>query len=172
MKKSYTLRLYPDSMLRKKALSVRNMDETVRELINGMTEIMYSHGGIGLAAPQVGVLQRVIVADVGDGLICMANPRIIDKNGEEELVEGCLSLPEIQINILRKQTIFVRGIDRNGKEIERDRTGLIARVIQHEIDHLNGVLIIDYASIIEKLQLGTTLTKLKETYKTHKSIKF
>jgi peptide deformylase len=172
MKKSYTLRLYPDSMLRKKALSVRNMDETVRELINGMTEIMYSHGGIGLAAPQVGVLQRVIVADVGDGLICMANPRIIDQDGDEELVEGCLSLPEIQVNILRKHTIFVRGIDRDGKEIERDLNGLTARVIQHEIDHLNGILIIDYASIVEKLQMGTALTKLNEIKKTHNTTLF
>jgi peptide deformylase len=172
MKKSYTLRLYPDSMLRKKSLPVKNMDESIRDLINGMTAIMYSFGGIGLAAPQVGILKHVIIADVGDGLICLTNPRIIDQNGDEELVEGCLSLPDIQINILRRKSIFVRGIDHEGKEVELDLNGLTARVIQHEIDHLSGILIIDYASIIEKIQWGAALTKLKETHTTHNITKF
>ncbi len=150
IKKPYKLRLYPDSVLRKEANPVKNVDGSVVELLNGMAEIMYSYNGIGLAAPQVGVLKQLVIADIGDGLISLLNPEIIEREGEDKMIEGCLSLPETQVNISRNQSVLVRGIDRNGNESERELIGLKARVIQHEIDHLHGVLIIDYGPNIGK----------------------
>lgn len=144
MKKPYKLRLYPDSILRKETSPVKNVDDSIHELFNGMADIMYKYQGIGLAAPQVGVLKQIIIADIGDGLISLVNPEIIERYGEDHMTEGCLSLPETLVTISRNQTIRVRGIDRNGNETERELIGLKARVIQHEIDHLKGVLIIDY----------------------------
>lgn len=115
---------------------------------------MYSHQGIGLAAPQVGILKKVVIVDIGEGLISMINPEILTGLGEDFMEEGCLSLPDTGINIKRKQSIFVRYIDRNEKEKECELNGLTARVIQHEIDHLNGVLIIDYAPLVDRSKLN------------------
>jgi len=162
---NYNLRLYPDSVLREKALPVNDVDGDISELIAGIAEIMYSYQGIGLAAPQVGVLKRVITADIGDGLLSMANPEILQKEDEDRLEEGCLSLPDIQVEIERKKMISVRGISQEGKEITYELTGLMARVIQHEIDHLNGILITDYAPLAEKFLFQKKLTELKRAYK-------
>jgi peptide deformylase len=164
---SYNLRLYPDSVLREKALPVDNVDGDISKLIDGMAEIMYSYQGIGLAAPQVGILKRVIIADIGDGLLSIANPNpeILQKEDEDKLEEGCLSLPDIQVEIERKKKISVKGISQEGKEITLELNGLMARVIQHEIDHLNGILIIDYVPLAEKFLLHKKLTKLKKGHK-------
>ena len=162
---NYNLRLYPDSVLREKALPVDDMGGDISELIDGMAEIMYSYQGIGLAAPQVGVLKRVIIADIGDGLLSMVNPEILEKGDEDRLEEGCLSLPNIQVEIERKKMISVRGISQEGKEITLELNGLMARVIQHEIDHLNGILIIDYVPLAEKFLLHKKLTELKKGHK-------
>jgi peptide deformylase len=105
---------------------------------------MADHNAIGLAATQVGIMKRVLVADIGSGMLALANPEIWFRRGEELLYEGCLSVPNTQVDVLRPRAIVVRGLDANGNEIERDVQGLMARVIQHEIDHLNGVLIIDH----------------------------
>jgi peptide deformylase len=113
---------------------------------------MYRYRGIGLAAPQLGILERVVIADIGEGLISMINPEIITGFGENFLNEGCLSLPEIVVNIKRQESIFVRYLDKNEKESEHELTGLAARVIQHELDHLDGVLIIDYESVLGSLK--------------------
>lgn len=150
MSKDFQLKFYPDSVLRKHSKPAADMNSTIRNLIDGMTKIMYRNTGIGLAAPQVGVLKRVIIADIGDGLISLANPVILQHDGQDQLEEGCLSLPNIQVNINRNQSILVHGIDLQGKETDLEFNGLMARVIQHEIDHLNGVLIIDHASTVEK----------------------
>jgi peptide deformylase len=115
---------------------------------------MYSRKGIGLAAPQVGTLCRVIIADIGEGLISMINPEILTGFGEDYLEEGCLSLPETTVNVKRQQSVFVRFIDKNEKEKESELDGLTARVVQHEIDHLNGMLIIDHASFSERIKLN------------------
>jgi len=119
---------------------------------------MYSHKGIGLAASQVGTLERVIIADIGEGLISMINPEILTGFGEDYMEEGCLSLPDTVVNVKRQQSVFVRYLDKNEKEKESELDGLKARVIQHEIDHLNGVLIIDYAALSERLNV---ISKLK-----------
>ena len=162
---SHNIKLYPDSVLREKALPVDDMGGDISELIDGMAEIMYSYQGIGLAAPQVGVLKRVIIADIEDGLLSMVNPEILEKGDEDRLEEGCLSLPNIQVEIERKKMISVRGISQEGKEITLELNGLMARVIQHEIDHLNGILIIDYVPLAEKFLLHKKLTELKKGYK-------
>jgi peptide deformylase len=162
METRFQLKLYPDAVLRKKSLPINEVDGAVRDLMEGMAGIMYTYNGVGLAAPQVGMLQRIIIADIGEGLIALANPEILQKEGEDRLEEGCLSLPEIQVNIARSQSIFVRGINPEGKETQHELSGLMARVIQHEIDHLNGVLIIDYASTAEKILLRKKLKELRK----------
>jgi peptide deformylase len=116
--------------------------------MKAMTRLMRGLKGIGLAAPQVGIAQRVIIADIGEELLVLANPEICAPEGEDRLREGCLSLPNIQVDVRRAQSILVRGIGHDGKELERELRGLAARVIQHEIDHLNGVLIIDHGPAI------------------------
>ena len=162
---NYKLKLYPDSVLREKALPGNDVDGDISELIDGMAEIMYSYQGIGLAAPQVGVLKRVIIADIGDGLLSMVNPEILEKEDEDKLEEGCLSLPDIQVEIERNKIISVSGISQEEREITLELNGLMARVIQHEIDHLNGILIIDYATLTEKFVLREKLTELKRVHK-------
>jgi len=152
--KKYELKFYPDPVLRKISSPVGKVDNTIRHLIKKMSKIMYSRKGIGLAAPQVGTLERVIIADAGEGLLSMINPEILTGFGEDFKEEGCLSLPDIVVNVGRKQSIFVRYLDKNENEKECELNGLTARVVQHEIDHLNGVLIIDYALVIERLKLN------------------
>jgi len=143
------LRLYPDPTLRRKALPVTDVDGKVRSLMKTMAKVMYTCQGIGMAAPQLGVLCRVIVADVGDGLLSLANPELLSREGEDHFPEGCLSIPGITVNVRRETVIVVRGIDTAGKECERVITGLAARVVQHEIDHLNGVLILDHGPAVD-----------------------
>lgn len=138
------LREYPDPILRRTALPVMDLCKSVRALLRGMARIMYNHEGIGLAAPQIGVMRRLIVADIGEGLLTLINPEILDRRGEVSLLEGCLSLPNVGVKVTRNELIVVRSIDTAGKEVTQDLGGLMARVIQHEIDHLNGVLILDY----------------------------
>jgi len=161
MTKNYKLRLYPSYILRQKAALVDDVTGDVRRLIYGMEQIMRSYNGIGLAAPQVGVLQRVIIADIGEGLLAMANPEIIQQEGQDRLIEGCLSLPDIHVEIERNMSILVKGISAVGQEMRLELSGLMARVIQHEIDHLNGRLIIDYASPTEKVLHRKKLKNLK-----------
>jgi peptide deformylase len=162
MNKNLSLKLYPDNILRKKATPILNIDGNIDKIIKGMSETMYFHKGIGLAAPQVGVLKQIIIADIGEGLFTLINPKIIEKDGQDRLEEGCLSLPDIQVEIARNYTTLVRGIDSKGKEVELELNGLISRVVQHEIDHLNGVLIIDYVSVVEKFLLTKKLEEMKQ----------
>lgn len=150
--KKYDLKFYPDLVLRRISLPVTDVNNRIRHLIKRMSKIMYRYRGIGLAAPQLGILERVVIADIGEGLISMINPEIITGFGENFLNEGCLSLPEIVVNIKRQESIFVRYLDKNEKESEHELTGLAARVIQHELDHLDGVLIIDYESVLGSLK--------------------
>ncbi len=161
----YNLVLYPDVVLRQQAQPVADVTGDVNELIRAMTDIMYRYNGIGLAAPQVGYLQRVILADIGEGLLTLVNPEILQSAGQAFKEEGCLSLPEIQVPVKRKETVLVRGIDAQGKERQLELSGLMARVVQHEIDHLNGKLIIDYASIADKYKIKDQLEKLEKLYK-------
>ncbi len=137
------LRYKGDSLLRKKSREVKKIDSRVITLINDMVETMYKEEGIGLAAPQVGVLKRVAVIDLGDNLIKMINPQIIEKKGEEIDIEGCLSIPGESGKVKRPKKIKVKYLDIDGNEKVLKATGLLARAFCHEIDHLEGVLFID-----------------------------
>ena len=144
MTNKYQLKIYPDAVLRQQAHAVANVDGRIDGLVTAMQDIMYMYRGIGLAAPQVGVLERIIIADIGEGLLSVLNPIIIQQEGQDSLIEGCLSLPDVAVDIQRHQDITLTGVNIEGEEIKMDIKGLLARVVQHEIDHLNGKLIIDY----------------------------
>jgi peptide deformylase len=157
------IRTFPDPVLRQKAEPVETIDDSMRELADKMLEVMYQDEGVGLAATQVGITKRLIVLDSGEGPMICFNPEIIKKGDElETMEEGCLSLPEIRVNTNRPKSIRLKAIDEQGKPIEIQVEGLIARVVQHEIDHLNGVLIIDYASSIQLTMLKSKLKKMKK----------
>ncbi len=136
--------LYPqDNVLRKKSKPIKEFDQHLSLLLNDMTETMYQANGVGLAAPQVGVLLRVAVIDIGTGLIKLINPEIIDIEGEQQEEEGCLSIPGYQGMVKRPFRVKVKAYDENGEEFEMKGTGLLARAFCHEIDHLDGILFID-----------------------------
>ena len=146
---------YPEDVLKKKALVVDMAEKGLQRLIDDMIETMYASAGIGLAAPQVGVRKRVIVVDVGpreDGhpLVAVINPEIVLAEGLIESEEGCLSVPDYIAHVKRAERIVVRGLDREGNPIEIEAIGLLARAFQHEIDHLDGVLILDRISAIKR----------------------
>ncbi len=150
---------YPIPLLRKSCRPVELIDDDERKFLNDMLETMYLGQGVGLAAPQVGILKRVIVLDVGDGPIQLVNPIVVSREGREEGQEGCLSLPDVLIKVTRASKIVYKGLDRNGKIVESEAEGLLARAIQHEIDHLDGRLIIDYVNPIKRFFLKRKLIK-------------
>ncbi|MGG1880418.1 peptide deformylase [Paenibacillus cisolokensis] len=137
----------PDEVLHKRAKEVTKITPNVQKLLDDMADTMYDADGVGLAAPQVGILKRLIVVDAGDenGLIKMINPEIIESEGEQFGPEGCLSIPGWNGDVRRAEKVTVKGLDREGNEIVITGTGLLARAFQHEIDHLNGVLFTDIA---------------------------
>ena len=138
------LRYEGDEILRKKSRKVPLVDDRIRMLMEDMVETMYKYDGVGLAAPQVGILKRVIVIDVEDGKVYkMANPNIINESGEQSAQEGCLSVPEKKGIVSRPMKVIVEYTDENNETVKLEAEGLLARAICHEIDHLNGVLFID-----------------------------
>jgi peptide deformylase len=153
---------FPDPRLRDKALPVNNVDEDVRRLVDDMLETMYAAPGIGLAATQVGVAKRVIVIDISEGKDqpqCLINPQIVHKDGEEEMEEGCLSVPGFFELVTRAEHILVRALDRHGEAFELETSGLLAVCIQHEIDHLEGKLFVDYISSLKRQRIRRKLEK-------------
>ncbi|MBE3580771.1 MAG: peptide deformylase [Thermoanaerobacteraceae bacterium] len=134
-----------EPVLREKAQPVTKITPNLLRLIDNMAETMYFAPGVGLAAPQIGVSKRVIVVDVGDGLVELINPEIIAAEGTEVGIEGCLSVPGVQGEVPRAARVVVRGLDRYGRGREYNARGLFARALQHEIDHLDGILFIDRA---------------------------
>lgn len=155
------IRLYGDPCLRKKSVPVKEAGSVERILIQAMIETMLKNKGVGLAAPQVGINQRIFVADIGEGPIAVINPKIVKKTGAMTMQEGCLSIPGVTVAVKRAKSIMVKYIDENNREIERRFDDLLARVILHETDHLDGKLIVDYASLSEKRKLKE---KLKDLY--------
>ena len=137
-------------VLRKETVPVTQFDESLRTLINDMFDTMYAAEGIGLAAPQVGRLERVAVLDVGDQPLVIVNPEIVKAEGSAKGEEGCLSIPEIYADVERPAHVVVSALDRDGKPFSIDATELLARCVQHEIDHLHGKLFIDYLSVLKR----------------------
>ena len=149
------IRKYPDDVLKKKALPVEKVDKTLQRLIDNMIETMYAAPGIGLAAPQVGVSKRLLVIDISSKeekipLVVLINPEITEADGLVDSEEGCLSLPDYTTVVKRADRVIVKGLDREGNPVEMECTELLARAIQHEIDHLDGVLLIDRISAIKR----------------------
>lgn len=139
-----------DPVLRKIAAPVKEVNDNIKRLMANMAETMYYSHGVGLAAPQVGISKRVIVVDIGEGLFKLANPEIIASEGTQDGPEGCLSVPQVYGNVKRHYKIKVSALNENGEQIEIDAEGYLARALQHEIDHLNGILFIDKATDLEK----------------------
>ncbi len=150
---------YPDPVLRKKSESVEEVSKEIKQLVEDMTETMYEARGVGLAAVQIGILKRVIVISVGEGLTALINPEIVESEGEDRMEEGCLCLPGVLIEIDRKEKVKVKGLNEKGEAVVIDAEGLMARALQHEIDHLSGVLIVDKVSAIKRKLLTSNLKK-------------
>lgn len=148
------IRKNPDPILRTKAKKVAAVDVSVQRLIDDMIETLSASSGVGLAANQVGVPLRVAVIRIPEEeeVMVLINPEIIEKIGERIVVEGCLSLPGYQAEITRAESVKVKARDRNGKLIRKKCTELLAQAMEHEIDHLNGVLYIDYLTDMSKLE--------------------
>lgn len=143
------LRYVGDPILRKTSKKVTEINERIKILLEDMVETMYEYEGVGLAAPQVGVLRRVVVIDIGEGPIKLINPKIIEKEGEVIDAEGCLSIPNRVGTVKRPEKVKVEYLDENGEKKVIEGTGLLAKALCHEIDHLDGVLFID--KMIEEL---------------------
>jgi peptide deformylase len=162
----------PDPVLKAKAKPVENIDGGIVRLMDDMLETMYRAPGIGLAAPQIGILQRVIVVDVADKdekpqHFAMANPEILWKSDETSVHnEGCLSLPDHYADVTRPKQVRLRYIDRDGEVRELDADNLLATCVQHEIDHLNGVLFIDHISLLKRNMILRKLQKAKKSQET------
>jgi peptide deformylase len=145
------IRKYPDSILRKNSESISEITPKELKLFEDMLLTMHHFKGIGLAAPQIGELLQLIVADTGEGIIKLANPKIIKRRGKDKMTEGCLSIPDFSIDIVRSYEVVVLGLNEEGEQIEIKAKGLLARVLQHEIDHLKGKLILDYRRLWDKI---------------------
>ena len=161
---------YPHPLLKKRCLEVEKIDGEVKRLIHDMTETMYEANGVGLAACQVGVSKRVIVLDVSpldpeQDLFALVNPEIVAEEEEIDHEEGCLSVPDCLETIKRKQKVRVRGMSPEGKEIELEAQGILAIALQHEVDHLNGVLILDRMSGLKREIYRKKLRKKKQQEK-------
>ena len=153
---------FPDPRLRNSAKPVDAVDDSVRQLIDDMFETMYDAPGIGLAAIQVNVPKRVIVVDTSEDRsapLALVNPEILEKHGEEEMDEGCLSVPGVYETVQRAERIRVRALGRDGQPFERDLDGLLAVCVQHEIDHLDGKLFVDYLSSLKRQLIRKKLEK-------------
>jgi len=151
------IKKYPyNTVLRKKSVPVAAVTEEEQRLFEAMHFTLRQSSGIGLAAPQIGVLKQLIVADIGEGPVMLANPEIIRSKGSGNMVEGCLSVPGATVDIQRPYEVVVTGLNEKGRPVEVKATGLMARVLQHEIDHLRGKLIVDYMSLLDKIRFRFT----------------
>ena len=155
---------YPDPRLREVGKPVEKVDDSIRRLVEDMAETMYAAPGVGLAAPQIGVPLRVFVIDIAaedepSELRVFINPELFDLDGTQTWNEGCLSFPGVSEEIKRAETVKVRALDANGKSFELEAEGLLAVAIQHENDHLNGVLMIDKLNAIKRRMMGRKLAR-------------
>lgn len=149
------IRTYPDEVLKKASSPITDINGNVQSLIDDMIETMHAAPGIGLAAPQIGISQRLVVVDVSSveeetPLLVIINPEIVESHGRIDSEEGCLSVPNYTATIKRDEKVTVKGLDRGGNPMEIEASGLLSRVLQHEIDHLDGILFIERLSPIKK----------------------
>ena len=140
---TFPVRLFGDPVLRQRSKEVENLDGDLARLVGAMYETMQEAIGLGLAAPQVGVLKRLYTYDLGEGPAVVVNPEIVESSGEWAYEEGCLSVPGLHFEIVRPKLVTVRGVDLDGNEVVIEGDELMGRLIQHEIDHLDGTLLLD-----------------------------
>jgi peptide deformylase len=157
------IRKYPDPVLRKKCEEVKEITPEVRKLIEEMVLIMGKDKGVGLAAPQVGISKKIIVFETGEGVTALINPKIV-KRGKKQFKdsEGCLSFPGIWAKVKRPERIEIEAQDITGRKIGLAAAMMVSRVLQHEIDHLNGILFIDKISLLDKVKIQKELSALKK----------
>jgi peptide deformylase len=154
---------YNNPVLRQKAKRVSSIDGAIAQLIDDMVETMREVGGVGLAAPQVGVPLRIAVIELPDEeIIVLVNPKIVKRSGERQIEEGCLSIPGYRGEIQRSEKVTVKGLDRFGREIRIKGEGLLAQALEHELDHLDGTLYIDHLESIDKLTPVTDDVETRE----------
>jgi peptide deformylase len=160
------VRYLGDPVLREMCREVEAIDDDVRALVDDLLETMYAEDGIGLAAPQIGVPLRVFVYDVRDDVVdpgVLVNPRIVEATGVQKEVEGCLSIPGLDEVVERSGHVVVEGLDRDGEPVRIEATGLLSRCLQHENDHLDGVLFIDRVSPLKRRMLLKKWSKMDES---------
>lgn len=158
-----TILEFPDERLRKKAVPVKTVDANIKKLVDDMLETMYMAKGIGLAATQVNIHQRIVVIDVSeekDNPLCLINPEIIEKDGVEESEEGCLSVPGFFEKVKRAEHIRVKAINQEGQPFEFEANDLLAVCVQHELDHLEGKLFVDHISTLKRQRIKKKLEKI------------
>lgn len=167
MSEDRTIRIIGDPVLRKRAKEVKQLDRRIARLVKRMFSMMYEWKGIGLAAPQIGLSRQMLVLDTQEKQekIALINPRIVSYSNETvEMKEGCLSIPEVEAEIERPCSIEVCGLDPNGKQLCIEAEGMLARVLQHEIDHLSGVLFVDHLKPHEKEVFEATLEEVAREF--------
>jgi len=158
------IRVLGDPVLRKETEIVEDVNDDIRKLINDMFETMYAAEGIGLAAPQVGRTERITVMDVEGAKFALVNPEIVNRQGTARGEEGCLSIPDVFGEVERSYTVTVRALNERGEEIEIVGNELLARCLQHEIDHLHGKLFLDYLSVLKRRAALAKWETVKDTY--------
>ncbi len=139
----YQIRTYGDPVLKSQSLAIENIDDKLVRLTDAMLDIMYDAPGIGLAAPQIGVQKQLFVYDIGDGAEVLINPVVVESSGEWVYEEGCLSIPGLYVEMVRPKEILLKGINIDGEEVSVEADELLSRLFQHELDHLNGVLMFE-----------------------------
>ena len=163
------IRLYGDPCLRKKSKLVKQVGPGERLLIASMIKTMHENKGIGLAAPQVGINEQILVVDIGEGPVAMVNPKIAGRRGSVIMEEGCLSIPGIAVKVRRPQKITVKYLDQDNKTVVCSCDELLARVVLHETDHLKGKLIIDYATLRNRIKMRPQLRELRRLSQAEKN---
>lgn len=159
------IHFYGDSLLRRKAQEVKNFDQLLKRLVEDMFETMEENEGVGLAAPQVGVSQRVLVIDlkrVSGIRLAVINPKLQISGHKEPFVEGCLSIPGISGEVMRPSHVRLEGLDVDGQKIELETDGMLARVLQHEVDHLDGMFFVDRMNPVRRALISTKLKRLEK----------
>lgn len=159
---------YPDPRLKQVAQPVKEVTDETRQLVDDMAETMYAAPGVGLAATQIGVMQRIFVIDIAgedepSQLRVFINPELTELSGTQTWEEGCLSFPGVTEEIRRAERVHVKALDRDGKPFELDADGLLAVAVQHENDHLNGVVMLDKLNAVKRKLLGRKLARARET---------
>lgn len=164
----FEIKLFGEPILREKAKVVGCISQEEKNILSKMAQMMYDSKGIGLAANQVGIGKSLAVVDIGEGLYKLINPRVIKKEETQISEEGCLSIPGVYIKVKRAKKIEVSAQDESGNHVTIKGEGLMACVLQHEIDHLNGKMILDYASFLKRLEIRKTLAKIQKDLKNEK----